>query len=290
MPNIKRVAKRQFVEEEVEVDGPDSPDVEEIVTEKERSELNDWTNDSPNVNCSACSQCSLDAIRRKKARKAVPFPSTSNVEKSEEEEEEEEEGEDADQQRRRELLRKLQEAKQEARDIEAGNFVSPRVRCPLCHTQMSESTTEMGETHLWCPNKCILPYKPSNEKARYLGELSARISSKYVNPRRPPDCIHGETCALTHMANSEKVKEELRDVLFFICPKKVSEGRCNFVAAAEEADPMESEFLETLYRNRNEKINKFAEENRKANENSFQLGLEAAMKKKKDKMAKKKGQ
>lgn len=92
------------------------------------------------------------------------------------------------------------------------------------------------------------------------------------------------------MANSEKVKEELRDVLFFICPKKVSEGRCNFVAAAEEADPMESEFLETLYRNRNEKINKFAEENRKANENSFQLGLEAAMKKKKDKMAKKKGQ
>ena len=92
------------------------------------------------------------------------------------------------------------------------------------------------------------------------------------------------------MANSEKVKGELRDVLFFICPKKVSEGRCNFVAAAEEEDPMESEFLETLYRNRNEKINKFAEENRKANENSFQLGLEAAMKKKKDKMAKKKGQ
>ena len=44
MPNIKRVAKRQFVEE-VEVDGPDSPHVEEIITEKERSELNDWTND-----------------------------------------------------------------------------------------------------------------------------------------------------------------------------------------------------------------------------------------------------
>jgi len=100
MPNIKRVAKRQFVEE-VEVDGPDSPDVEEIITEKETSELNDWTNDSPNVDCSARSQRSLDAIRRKKARKAVPFPSTSNVEKSEEEEEEEEETEepekDADQ-------------------------------------------------------------------------------------------------------------------------------------------------------------------------------------------------
>ena len=49
---------------------------------------------------------------------------------------------------------------------------------------------------------------------------------------------------------------------------------------------MESEFLETLYRNRNEKINTFAEENRKANKNSFQLGLEAAMKKKRRKMAK----
>lgn len=81
------------------------------------------------------------------------------------------------------------------------------------------------------------------------------------------------------MANSEKVKEKFSDVLFFICPKKVSKGRCNFVAAAEEEDPMQSEFLETLYRNRNEKINKFAEENKKANENSFQLGLEAAMKK-----------
>ena len=96
--------------------------------------MNDWTNDSPNVDCSARSQRSLDAIRRKKARKAAPFPSTSNVEKSEEEEEETEELEkDVDQQWRRELLRKLQEAKQEARNIEAGNFVSPRVRCPLCH-------------------------------------------------------------------------------------------------------------------------------------------------------------
>lgn len=208
--------------------------------------MNDWTNDSQNIDCSARSQRSLDGIRRKKARKAAPFPSTSNVEKSEEEEEETEELEkDVDQRRWRELLRKLQEAKQEARDIEAGNFVSPRVRCPLSHTHMSELTTEMGETHLWCPNKCILPYKPSNEKARYLGELSARISSKYVNPRRLPDCIHSETCALTHMANSEKVKEELRDLLFYICPKKVSEGRYNFVATAEEEDPMESEFLET---------------------------------------------
>ena len=124
MPNIKRVAKRQFVEEEVEVDRPDSPDVEEIITEKERSELSDWTNDSPNVDCSARSQRSLDAIKRKKARKAVPFPSTSNVEKSEEEDEAEEEEEeteepekDADQRRRQELLRKLQEAKQEARDM-----------------------------------------------------------------------------------------------------------------------------------------------------------------------------
>lgn len=71
------------------------------------------------------------------------------------------------------------------------------------------------------------------------------------------------------MVNSEKVKEELRDVLFFICLKKVSEGRCNFVVVVEEEDFMELEFLEILYRNRNEKINKFVEENRKVNENSF---------------------
>ena len=221
MPNTKRVAKRQFVEEEAEVDGPSSPEVEEIITEKERSELKDWTDDSTKLDCSARSQRSLDAARRKKARKAEPLPSTSNVKESEEEEENSEEPEkDEEQQRRKELLHKLRKAQQEAKDIEAGNFIPPRLRCPLCHAQMSESTTEAGETHLWCPNRCILPYKPSNEKARFLGELSARISSKYVNPMRPPDCNHGETCALIHMANSEKVKEELRDVLFFICPKE----------------------------------------------------------------------
>ena len=81
MPNTKRVAKRLFVEEEAKVDGPDSPDIEEIITEKESSELNDWTDDSSNVDCSAPSRHSLDAVRRKKARKAVPLPSTSNVEK-----------------------------------------------------------------------------------------------------------------------------------------------------------------------------------------------------------------
>lgn len=89
MPNTKRVAKRQFVEEEAEVNGPDSPNVDEIITEKESSELNDWTNDSLNVNCSARSQPSLDAVRREKACKAMPLPSTSNVEESEEKEKEE---------------------------------------------------------------------------------------------------------------------------------------------------------------------------------------------------------
>lgn len=134
---------------------------------------------------------------------------------------------------------------------------------------MSESIIEMGEIYFWCFNKCIFSYKFSNEKVRYLGEFSVRISSKYVNFRRSFDCIYGEICVLIYMANSEKVKEELRDVLFFICLKKVSEGRCNFVVVVEEADFMESEFLEILYRNRNEKINKFVEENRKVNENSF---------------------
>ena len=137
---------------------------------------------------------------------------------------------------------------------------------------MSESTSEEGETYLRCPNKCNLPHKPNNEKARYLRELSARINTKFVNPNRPPDCRHGNTAALTHL-NGPKVKEELRDTLFFICPRKVAKGRCDFVFAAEEEDEPVAEYLETIYKNRNEKITKYAEENCKANENSFKLGI-----------------
>ena len=150
------------------------------------------------------------------------------------------------------------------------------VRCPLCHPQMSESTSEEGETYLWCPNKRNLPYKPNNEKAGYLDELSAHINLKFVNPNRPPDCRHGDTTALTHL-NGSKVKEQLRDALFFICPRKVAEGRCNVVIAAEEEDDLVAKYQETIYENRNE-ISKYAEENRKANENSFELDMQAALK------------
>ena len=85
-----------------------------------------------------------------------------------------------------------------------------------------------------------------------MGELLASISAKYVSPNRPPDCKHGETTALMHL-NGPMVKQELRDTLFFICPRKVAEGHCVFVIAAEE-DELEAEYLETKYRNRNKKL------------------------------------
>ena len=272
MAGGKRGTKRAaspFIEKEAEVEGDDSGD--EVPPVTPTVDLTSFQDDSPDVDCSAKTHRALDASRRKKAWKSE---TTTNLHA--EDEEEEKEKEDAATMRRRELLKKLWEAKEETKAIQNGNFACRRVRCLLCYAQMSESTSEEGETYLWCPNKCNLPYKP-NEKARYLGELSARINAKFVNPNRPPDCRHGDTAALTHL-NGLKVKEELRDTLFFICPRKVAEGRCDFVIAAEEEDEPVAEYLETIYKNRNEKITKYAEENRKADENSFELGMQAALK------------
>ena len=90
MPKTKKPAKKKIITEEAGVDDrPDSPDVEEIIPGKESSELKDWTNDSLDVDCSAHSQCSLHAVRRKKALKAVHLPTTSNVWESNEEEDKE---------------------------------------------------------------------------------------------------------------------------------------------------------------------------------------------------------
>ncbi|KAJ7382816.1 hypothetical protein OS493_032777 [Desmophyllum pertusum] len=174
-----------YIEREAEVEGRDSGD--ELISEKKTVDLTEWKDDSPEIDSSASSHRALDASRRKRARK------TEAATASAEEENEGKEGDDDPEvARRRELLQKLREAKQESKAIESGNFTCRRVRCPLCHSQMSASTNEDGETYLWCPNKCALPYKPNNEKARYLGELSARINPKFVNPNRPPDCKHGE--------------------------------------------------------------------------------------------------
>lgn len=152
---------------------------------------------------------------------------------------------------RRELLKKLKEAKEESKAINIGQFVCGHVRCPLCHSQMSKLMSESRDTPLWCSNKCNLLYKPNNKKARYLGELSARINAKFVNPNQPPDCSHSETAALIHL-NGPKVNEDLQDTLLFIFLRKVAGGRCDFVIVAEEEDELEEEYLETIYKNRNE--------------------------------------
>ena len=279
---IKRAAF-PYIEREAQVEGEDSGDEVAAVP---TVDLTNFEDDSAEIDSSANSHRALEASRQKKARKsetAAKAKADLHDEEAgvEEEEKEEEEEEGVEMARRRELLRKLKEAKQESKAIQSGNFTCKRVRCPLCHSQMSESTSEEGETYLWCPNKCHLPYKPNNEKARYLGELSVRLNAKFVNPNHLPDCKHGETAALLHLSG-EKVKAELQDTLFYICPKKVAEGRCDFVTAAEEEE-LEAKFLETLYRNRNKKIVRFAEDNHKANENSFELGLQAAVKAKEQK-------
>ncbi|KAJ7358661.1 hypothetical protein OS493_022094 [Desmophyllum pertusum] len=187
---------------EAEVEGCESGD--ELILEKETVDLTEWKDDSPEVDSNASSHRALEASRRNRARKTEAATALA------EEENEEEGDEDPEVACRRELLKKLREAKQESKAIESGNFTCRRVRYPLCHSQMCESTNEDGETYLWCPNKCALPYKPNNEKARYLVELSARINPKFVNPNRLPDCKHGKTAALTHL-NGEKIKKELRN-------------------------------------------------------------------------------
>lgn len=61
--------------------------------------------------------------------------------------------------------------------------------------------------------------------------------------------------------------------MFFICLRKVVEGCCDFVIVVEEEDEFVVEYLEIIYKNRNEKISKYVEENCKVNENSFELGM-----------------
>ena len=126
----------------------------EQLTEREMVDLTNWTNDSPSVNTTARSH------QKTKAKQ-------SRTRACEEEEENDQDGEkDPKQERHSELLRKLQEAKKEAKAIEVSNFTCRHVRCPLCLAQMSESTSEAEETVLWCPNQCGLAYKANNEKAR----------------------------------------------------------------------------------------------------------------------------
>lgn len=65
--------------------------------------------------------------------------------------------------------------------------------------------------------------------------------------------------------------------------RKVTGGCCGFVVSVEEKDELTAESLETIYKNRNEQISQFTEENRKANDNSFQLGLQDTLKAKEKK-------
>ena len=135
MPDTKKTGKKRIlIDEEAEVDGSDTADVMEQLTEREMVDLTNWTNDSPSVSRAAHSHQSLEASRRKKACKAKPVPSISTAKSNTESEGEEEEENNQDREKgpehetRSELLHKLQEAKKEEKAIEVSAVLCATLR------------------------------------------------------------------------------------------------------------------------------------------------------------------
>ena len=86
LPNTKRIAKKKFIGEEAEVkDGQTVPMSKKLLLKRR---VASWKTGLM-IHHSAHSQSSLLAVRRNKAFKAVPLPSTLNVWESKEEEEKE---------------------------------------------------------------------------------------------------------------------------------------------------------------------------------------------------------
>lgn len=76
LPNTKRIAKKKFIGEEAEVkDGQTVPMSKKLLLKRRVASLKTGLM----IHHSAHSQSSLLAVRRNKAFKAVPLPSTLNV-------------------------------------------------------------------------------------------------------------------------------------------------------------------------------------------------------------------
>ena len=65
-----------------------------------------------------------------------------------------------------------------------------------------------------------------------LGGLMVCLLADFVNPNSLPNCKHDETCKLIHLFSEKISNPDLQDTLFFVCPKKIAGGQCNFVVDA----------------------------------------------------------
>ena len=184
-------------------------------------------------------------------------------------------------------LQKLQaEADIEAKKLADGTAKVTGFRCPLCSTRVARNTKDDLSTNFWCPNKCLLPWQENNAKAAYYAELSVRIDSLYQMPTgKPPLCSHESTMRLTHLKGSE-LNELLQDSLFFICEKKITDGRCTSTVFAECAPGEKATFMETLFRNRNTKLQTNEELNVAVAEKVYEEALKKSLEKNKQRKEK----
>lgn len=87
------------------------------------------------------------------------------------------------------LKEKLEQAHAQSKLMNDGHF-DDCLHCPICSMQVVESTSDDGETNIWCPNRCPLPWKPNNQKVAFLGELSVCLLKEFINPNSLPSCTH----------------------------------------------------------------------------------------------------
>lgn len=282
--NKGKKAASDYIDFEAKLEGYDSGDEDlAIVGESDGTTLSlpTWQTDSP---ASSVPHKQLDSENRKRDLQEMESNAKKNKKRRLREEEEDyekdhEPGEPSAQSAScLSLKEKIKAAKEANQKMDEGHF-DERIRCPLCHMICSESTNDNGDTYIWCSNKCALPFKTANQKAQFFGELMVRLRADFVNPNTPPNCNHDETCKLIHLSGEKISNPDLQDTLFFVCPRKVADGQCDFVVDAEnEGDA--AVYNKLLYMNHHRKINHDAEINRKANAQSFRMGIQNAKKKK----------
>ena len=248
-----KTQKRAFIIDEASDDGEHSGD--EIVELKKTAEDEAFIDDDPELE-NQSTAAELEAERRKTEMACETPKNKSNNGGSVT------------------LKEKLEEACAQSKLMDDGHF-DDCLRCPICSMRVAESTSDDGETNIWCPNHCPLPWKPNNQKAAFFGELSVHLQKEFVNPNSPPTCTHKETCKLVHLIGERIKNPDLQDTLFWVCNKKVNDGQCSTVVSAE-CEGEQAEFLELIYRNRGRNIDNSAQKNRIANQHAFRQAAQKA--------------
>ena len=269
-------AKARFIDYEARVEGDDSGDEELTIVEESSAT---WQTDSP-VSSVPHKQLDSENCKRDLQEMESLAKKTKKRRLREEEVDYESDGDPTAQSASSAALKeKIKAAREENQKMGEGHF-DERIRCLLCHMICSESTNDNGDTYIWCSNKSALPYKTPNQKAQFFGELMG-LRADFVNPNSPLNCKHDETCKLIYLISEKISNSDLQDTLFFVCPKKIADGQCHFVVDAEnEGDA--AVYNKLLYVNRHKEINHDAEINRKANAQSYRMGIQNAKKKQKN--------